>query len=217
MDPFTTAVIGWSTNQVGTAGLHGLRRLLGNKQQDSLRKVVRVAIESAVADVVPAGDQEIVQDALLVESPDNAAVEAGDVIDLREATLRQIGPRVASLTQQGYELDLARLADVLTAEIVAGIKADAVRGGLLKPLAEALWQERIATALETSHHRHPPTCRQAVGRLISQLAGPFELGVHKAIDIDPARAAAGELPVYVSRAHDQRLRQIVNAVQSAGA
>jgi len=43
MDPFTTAVIGWATNQVGAAGMQGLRRLLGDKQRNSLRKGVHLS------------------------------------------------------------------------------------------------------------------------------------------------------------------------------
>jgi tetratricopeptide (TPR) repeat protein len=154
MDPFTTAVIGWATNQVGAAGVHGLRRLLGDKQRDSLRKVVRVAIESAVDELVTVGDRAAARDALRAGS---AEVDAGgkDLLDLRDAILRQVGPALAALRQQGCDLEPDRLVDVLTAEIVLGIKADAARGGPLKPLAELLWQERVAAALEIAGTPRP--------------------------------------------------------------
>ncbi len=154
MDPFTTAVIGWATNQVGAAGVQGLRRLLGDRQRDSLRKVVRVAIESAVGELVAAGDRAAVREALRAGS---AEVAAGgkDLLDLREAILRQVGPSLAALRHRGHELEPGRLVDVLTAEIVAGIKADAARGGPLKPLAELLWQERVAAALEIAGAARP--------------------------------------------------------------
>lgn len=172
MDPFTTAVIGWATNQVGAAGMQGLRRLLGDKQRDSLRKVVRVAIESTVDELVAAaGDRAVVREALRAGS---AEVDAGgkDLLDLRDAILRQVGPPMAALRQQGCELEPGRLVDVLTAEIVAGIKADAARGGPLKPLAELLWQERVAAALEIGGAARP--IPRELPRPVADFAGRAE-------------------------------------------
>jgi tetratricopeptide (TPR) repeat protein len=154
MDPFTTAVIGWAANQAGSAGVQGVRRLLGDKQRASLRKVVRAAIESAAGELAADGDRAMVREALLAGS---AVADAGgrDFLDLRDAIVRQVGPSLAALRQQGCELAPGRLADVLTSEIIAGIKADAARGGLLKPVAELMWQERVAAALEAARPSNP--------------------------------------------------------------
>lgn len=154
MDPFTTAVIGWATNQAGAAGVHRLRRLMVDKQRDSLRKVVRMAIDSAAGELASAGDRAAVREALRAGP---AEVDAGgkDLLDLREAISRQVGPALAALRRQGYGLQPGRVVDVLHAEILAGIKADAARGGPLKPLAELLWQERVAAALELAGPARP--------------------------------------------------------------
>jgi hypothetical protein len=58
-----------------------------------------------------------------------------------------------------------------------------------------------------------PARRQPVGQLISDLAGPFALGVHKAIDAEAADLP--ELTVYVPREHDRRLRQIIEHADRA--
>jgi hypothetical protein len=102
MDPFTTAVIGWATNQAGAAGMQGLRRLLGDKQRDSLRRVVRMAIDSAVGELVAEGDRAVVREALRAGS---AEVDTGgkDLLDLRDAISRQVGPSLAALRQRGYD------------------------------------------------------------------------------------------------------------------
>jgi tetratricopeptide (TPR) repeat protein len=154
MDPFTTAVIGWAANQAGAAGVQGVRRLLGDKQRASLRTVVRAAIESAVGELAHDSGRAMVREALLAGSA--VADAAGkDLLDLRDAIARQVGPLLAVLRQQGCDLEPDRLVDVLTSEIVAGIKADAARGGLLRPLAELMWQERVAAALEAAGTASP--------------------------------------------------------------
>ena len=58
-----------------------------------------------------------------------------------------------------------------------------------------------------------PARRQPVGQLISDLAGPFALGVHKAIDAEAVDLP--ELPAYVPREHDRRLRQIIENADRA--
>jgi hypothetical protein len=154
MDPFATAVIGWAANQAGSAGVYGVRRLLGDRQRASLHKVVRAAIESAVGELAADADRAMVREALLAGS---AVADLGerDLLDLRDAITRQVGPSLAALRQQGCKLEPGRLVDVLTSEIVAGIKADAARGGLLKPLAELMWQERVAAVLEAAATTSP--------------------------------------------------------------
>ncbi|HEX6525738.1 MAG TPA: tetratricopeptide repeat protein [Streptosporangiaceae bacterium] len=113
-----------------------------------------MAIDSVVGELAGAGDRDAVREALRAGS---AGVDAGgkDLLDLRDAISRQVGPPLAVLRQQGYDLKPERLVDALTAEIVAGIKADAARGGPLKPLAELLWQERVVAALELADAARP--------------------------------------------------------------
>ncbi|MFD5857501.1 hypothetical protein, partial [Streptomyces chartreusis] len=67
---------------------------------------------------------------------------------------------------------------------------------------------------------HPvpgPDDRAAPGRPVTELADPFSLEVHRAIDVPPATGSLGAgrgealplLPAYVERGHDARLRETV--------
>lgn len=177
MDPVTTAVVGWATGQAGTMGLRGLNRfILGGKQQNALRAVVGEAISSTVEVVVDEGDRNVVREALLRESPDPADVRIKDILDLREAVLGQVGPRLEVLAEQGYVVYADRLAEVLAKRIGAGIQADAARGGALTPRAELLRHERVAAAGEEAAEQLRLVNRTLGRALAGLLPGPDPVG-----------------------------------------
>jgi hypothetical protein len=145
VDPVSVAVIGWLTNQAATTGQHALvRALIGDKRQNALRRVVRDAITSAVEVVVTARDRESVRNALLREPSGPSALQVTDVSDLRNAVMRGLAPRLTVLAEQGYEIDTDRLGDLLVMQIERGIRADIMRDGPLRPVAEWLHFEGIA-------------------------------------------------------------------------
>jgi hypothetical protein len=92
VDPITAAIVGWAISQAGTTGLDLLKRLvLGDKQQDALRKVVREAIAAAVDETLAADFRKIVRETLLRESPDTAEARVTDALDLPGAIRRSCG------------------------------------------------------------------------------------------------------------------------------
>jgi hypothetical protein len=220
VDPVTTAVISWATSQAGTAGLHGFRRLLGDKQQKVFRALVHQAIGSAINEVIAVDDRDVVRETLMREPVESAHLQVKDVLDLREAILGSVGPQLAALAEQGYDFDSGRLVGVLAGNIKSGIQADAVQRGPLAPLAEWLRHEETVDQLRGVNRalgealgrsaREEAATLGPVGRPISQLGGPFALGVHKAVDVGAAELPV--LPFYVRRAHDERLGQIIQAV-----
>jgi hypothetical protein len=171
VDPVTTAVVGWATSHLGSTGSRGLRRLLvGDKQQNALIAVVREAISFTVEMVVTADDRETVREALLRESPDTTEVQIKDVLMLRTAVLSQVRPRLDILAEQGFRVDLDRVARVLADEIGVGIQENAARGGALMPLAQFLRDERAAVAAEEAVEQ-----LRAVNRALNGVPGAHEI------------------------------------------
>jgi hypothetical protein len=145
VDPITAAIVGWVVSQVGTTGLDRVKRLvLGDKQQNALRKAVREAIASAVDETLAADDRKIVREALLRESPDTADVQVTDALDLRSTIQAQLRRRLEVLAEQGYDVDPGHIAETITSRIEMRIR-DSIRDDPLKPLADWL---RYATVVE---------------------------------------------------------------------
>jgi tetratricopeptide (TPR) repeat protein len=146
VDPVTGAVLGWLVGQAGTAGKAGLGKLiLGDKQQNALRQIVREAVETATKDLA---DGVVLRAALLVDSPEAKQTEVVEVLDLTPALAGQVRPIVKLLAEQGYVFEADPLIDVLARQVLARIQGDAARGGPLAPLAEVLRGERQALASE---------------------------------------------------------------------
>lgn len=229
MEPIVSASLGWLVSKTCDSIVRGLCHLLGGgKQQNALADVVAKAIASAVGNVVAPGQLDAVREALDRELPDSEPVRVSDIADLRAAVLGQVGPRVAVLADQGFDIDSGRLIDEIAARIVAGISADADRGGPLQPLAERLRHEDIAARMEAlkvgvgevatelrligemvaapveQPGRFVP--QDPAGWPLSDLPGPVALGVRRTL------SAGVGLPVltdYVPRPHDERLEKII--------
>ncbi len=238
MDPITTAILSWLTGEVGTAGV----RMIGSvarrdRQQRALAAIVAKAVDVAVDEVVADHERADVREALLRELPQDAdAVGPGDILDLEAAASRVLGPRFELLEEQGYHIDAARLAKVLTRLITQGIQADADRAGPLVPLAERIRHERVATASEATAaaseatvgelraiHRtltavaKDPTVHdtghERLGRPVADLPGPLALGVHQAVSAGDTQLPV--LPEYVPREHDAQLQTLMEAADQA--
>jgi AAA ATPase domain len=139
VDPVSTAVISWATGQLGVAGQRLVRRVfIGDRQRNALVRVVHEAIDSAVAEILPIDDQEIVREALKRESPDSAELRRGELTDLKGAVLEYVLPTLSVLDEQGYRIDVNRFSGTLASLISRGIQADAAQGGPLEPAAELL-------------------------------------------------------------------------------
>jgi tetratricopeptide (TPR) repeat protein len=139
VDAVSTAVIGWLASQALTSGHDGLIRVLrGDPQQNALRKIIRASVGEAAAEAVGTDDRHLVEDALLREGPDSYLPEARDVPSLPGLVSRVVGLRLAVLAEQGYHVDPGRFSAALAGRIAAGIQADALHDGTLRPLAEWL-------------------------------------------------------------------------------
>jgi tetratricopeptide (TPR) repeat protein len=147
VDPVSVALVGWFVQQAATAGERGLERLLrGDKQANALRAILTEAIEGAVDEVVVSDERAVVRDALRGEGHDTAVIKIRDVLDLQDAVLRLISPRLATLADQGYQADVGRLAGAITQKIRDGIENNAARGGPLAPVADLLrYKQQAAT------------------------------------------------------------------------
>ena len=151
MDPVSAAVLGWLTDQAATAGARGLKRLvLGDEVRNALRKVARAAVEATVREVVSPEQRDDVLDALLREGPDRSDVQVAEAFDLPEAIMAHMSPRLTVLADQGYDVDDHRLTEVLCQRVMAGIRANAVRNGPLRPLEELLRGDRLSEAGEAA-------------------------------------------------------------------
>jgi hypothetical protein len=101
MDPVTTAVIGWATNEAGTAVMQGLKSRLGkDRQQTALGALARQSIEEAVDRAVDPDMRAPVLDALTREPPDSPVLQVQDMLGLREAISAAVGPRLAEVPSQ---------------------------------------------------------------------------------------------------------------------
>lgn len=139
MDPVSAAALSWLTGQAAAGSAKGLKRLLlGDQQENALRGVVRAGIEAAVTEVIRADQREDVVEALLREGPGSSDLQVSAALELKEAIRAALSPRLGVLAEQGYEIDAGRLAEVITVHVMSGIRADAARGGLLRPLEEVL-------------------------------------------------------------------------------
>jgi hypothetical protein len=148
VDPITAAIVGWVISQVGTTGLDWVKRLvLGDKQQNALRKVVREAIAAAVDETLAADDRKIVRETLLRGSPDTADVRVTDALDLRSTIRAQLRLRLVVLAEQGYDVDPGHLAETIASRIETRIR-DSIRDDPLKPLADWLRYLKIVERLD---------------------------------------------------------------------
>jgi hypothetical protein len=59
--------------------------------------------------------------------------------------------------------------------------------------------------------------RKPVGSSVSRLSDPFQLGVHRSIEIGGAPQGATGLPFYVKRAHDDLLQNVIASAMRASA
>jgi hypothetical protein len=145
VDPIITPLVAWLVNRALDASQRQVVRLLwGDKQQKALRRVVSVAVGTAVDEVVASDDRGIVEEALRRGGPDPPEIGIGDVLALREAVQHLISPRLAVLADQSCRADADRLADAIARKIELGIQLDAARGGPLAPVADLLRHEQLA-------------------------------------------------------------------------
>lgn len=170
MDPVSAAVISWLTGQAMTAGQDALVRLLGgDRQRNALRKIIVASIGPAVADVVDAGDRDLVEEALLRAGPDSAMPAAGDIASLRGLVWRLITPRLEVLGEQGYHVDAERLSTVLAARIAAGIQETMgqlreVNQRLSQPVQASVHVQSPAESVVAAVHTLPADNASFTGR-----------------------------------------------------
>jgi tetratricopeptide (TPR) repeat protein len=213
VDALLDAVIAWLTNQAMAAGKGKLIRLLrGDRQQSVLRKIVQVATDRAVAEVVSRDDRCVVKQALLLEGPGAAGLEISDVLGLHEAVLRFILPSLMAVAERGYWADADQLAVVLAHRIEEGIQADAMRDGPLRPLAELLRYERLAEASEGTVEELRQVNRQLKGALGGVAQGNLRLSRPSDSATRSLRMLPSDVVSFSGRTTE--LRELMTAVAS---
>jgi hypothetical protein len=151
VDPVSTAALGWLTEQAAATSVHGLKRLLvGDDLQNALRRVARAGLEAAILEVISPTECDVVLEAVLRYGPDESDVQVADAPDLPTAVITYLGPRFAALADQGYSVDTSRLAEVFAEKVMSGIRADEIRNGPLRPLAQLLRGERLLAFAESA-------------------------------------------------------------------
>ena len=185
VDPVTAALVGWLVGRVADASARKLDHLLrGDKQVNALRTVVVEAIQAAIDEVVVPGDRTVVMDALRRGGPGMPGIDVRDVLALREAVLRVVAPRLSPLVDQGYRVDVDRLADAIARWIEDGIQFDAAHGGPLTPVADLLRHEELAGTGNRIADAAEETARvlkeMQATRFVSQwvpVSWPYRIGV----------------------------------------
>lgn len=228
---------------IGTLAEAGRKRLVtwarGSDQERALKQAADAALHAAVTAVLPEGDEGAEQLTLVVKQVFNATAPGARLdgfATLLEALQAGVAGQLAvlddpDLTGTGVSsasvlgISAAAVADKLASFLVLEILANGARGGPLAGLArqlnddathlqgqrlERMVQQLIDIVLKTpvAHQRAPASW------LISDLASPLMLGVHKAIAADGSSAdGLSDLPVYVLRSHDEVLARLIESAQ----
>lgn len=148
MDPVSLALVTWATGQAAASALGALERSWrGDPLRSALTKITREAVVVSVEETVAAPERAVVAEALTRNYGERSAVQPANPVDLRQAMAASVGPVLDVLGDQGYNIDGAMLIDCLVTHVASGVRADAARKGILRPLANLMAQDVIVQEL----------------------------------------------------------------------
>ena len=234
----------WLVEQLADAGRKKLTELiLGDEHDRALRQAADAAIRATAAEVSPLDGQRAEQAVMVIgqvfSEPAPGAPRAGPVMlleGLQAGIARQLAVLDdASLTGTGESsadvlgVPGAVLADRLTGHLVREIMVRGSRGSPLTALADQLNHEltrlqvqRVESGLADLAARIrdtralPGSSMTPEGRLLEEMTDPFDLEVHRPVQLEDPQPELPVLPVYMPREHDAALAEVVTAA-AAGA
>lgn len=139
MDPVTAAAIGWLADQAGSRAVHSRADIaFGADVPAALTRVVRSATTHAVRMTIPSEHQDVVLDSVLQEADDQPTAAATAAADLPEAIMERLTLRFDRLAARGMPVDRDQLVEVISDQVLHGIRTDAASSGPLLPIAHLL-------------------------------------------------------------------------------
>jgi hypothetical protein len=162
--------------------------------------------------------------ARLTDAPEIDASRARDAVRL---SLSDIGPDAipfAGVLADYYDDQICSLVARLETEeppVLAQIRSEAFSSRIIGVL-QAIERHTAALADEEGGRGHGGLAAGALGaplagRLLAEVTDPFDLEVHRPVQVDDPLPGLPVLPKYVPREHDHKLAEVVRAAAEDGA
>jgi hypothetical protein len=230
---------GWLVGVLADAGRKKLTGFIfGDEQERALRPAASAAVQQALHDLSPAGDEQATQLAAAVrkalKKSELAAPLTGQVT-LMEALHASIAAQLAmvdhaDLTGVGRSaaavpgVSGAMVADRLASYLVREITVRGSHGGPLAPLADQLNHDlthlqgqRVESKLDQLLAQVqnalvlPGSDAAVAGRPLREVTDPFALEVHRPVQPEGLPREMPTLPAYVPHEHDTELGSVAQA------
>ena len=233
-------LVSWLIGRLADAGDQRLStRVRGSDQERALKRAAAAAVQATADEISPSDQNQADQLAKQISRAFGKAAPA-EVLPRRLTRLEGLYAGIAhqlSIPDEGgqppvgqFGVQVSVVAALLGDHLIDEITSCGAEGGPLTPLAGQLNHDlthlqvqrlegrgqRIEDMLAQLLAVPAATAAGAAGRLLTEVADPFALEVHRPVEPDVPEPGLPALPAYVPRDHDTALAQVVTAA-AAGA